>query len=115
MNGVNWHDLPSHDVIHWTIPHLLAQDGRDGVKLQEVMSNGGGLEAAEIVITVNGVEFDGVRLIRDLYASLSSSFDVAVNEVVDERFHEIEMSVEDVMSEVFEQAKAKLKTSKENF
>ncbi len=95
----NWHELDRNHVLHWALVHAMVQKkgkaDKEAIALISERSNN--LTEVDITMTINGVEYDGARLIEDLYHSMSASFDKAVAEAADEKYHEKWMVLEDVI------------------
>lgn len=102
MTTFNWHELDRDNVLHWAVIHALVQ--------KDLSEQPGGLDRVEIKMLINGVEFDGARLLTDLYESMSASFDRAVANKVEDalRLCSVEDAVEEIMRDTRTRVNAKL-------
>lgn len=102
MEGVilfNWHALDRDDVLHWAVVHAMVQKtGRADLEaLALIRERSDKFTNVEIVMLINGVEYDGARLISDLYESMSKSFDRAVDDRANERINEKWVAVDEII------------------
>ena len=100
----NWQELSRDSILSWAVTHALSTK-----QVTEAHERGIDWTSVDIDMQINGFPVDGEKLLVDMWDMLQKQFDKAVKEDVDERFRELDMEIEDVLDEVFEAAKAKLR------
>lgn len=103
----NWQDLDRSDIIHWMIPHLLAQH-RDDEVFQQISEATDHFTNVDLKLVINGHEFDGEVALRELFTRMDASFDRAVASKASELTQFAE--VQDLLTEVLEDAQGRIRT-----